>query len=243
MNIFLITLVLVLIYGLCNEKKNLEGFIPIYSYVRGKRNRLHTLLSATVKLFEKENIPYSITGRTLHSAITCKKLSKYESVATVVIRHVDLTRLMNLSTEFLQLGLGFNDTPDGNFILSSAISLPSVNGIAIKIIPLTISGENWITVSKPSSLESEQYAIRDLFPTKTYKLDNLLIQGPQDPTDYLNRNFTYRDKVTNVKMIPRFPYYNTRDTIVLGNGQQVLVPHVGRRVTYSYFDRIKNWFR
>ena len=165
-----------------------EAFLPVYSYLVGASNRLYKLLDAVKTTFEKHDIPYAITGNVLLSAVESQKLSRGQTQATVLVPQESVRKLLDASTDFLQLGLGMSDLRDGGFRLSSSVALPVLSDTSIMIFPVINTGDKWITVSKYSGYD-EWYASNDLFPGKSYRLGNMEINGPSNALPYLHRNF------------------------------------------------------
>ncbi|CAM6054139.1 unnamed protein product [Sphagnum tenellum] len=163
-------------------------FLPVYGYITGSHNRLYRLLSTVKSIFERNGIPYSITGEALLSAVEQNKLKRSQSVATILVPQKDIGNLLNLNSAFVALGLGLSDLPDGGFKLSSAISLPFITDTAIQIYPVIPAGDRWMTTSNLIGYD-EWYGANELFPTKMYKLGNVDLPGPQNPLPYLKRNF------------------------------------------------------
>jgi hypothetical protein len=229
-----------------------EKFLPVYAHLAGANDRLYKLLSSLKSVLVKNDVPFSLTGYVLLSAVEKRRLTRGQSQATVLIPRDFVDKLLSSTSDFVQLGLGLTDLRDGGYRITSAISIPSVTDTSILILPMHLAGDRWITNARFRGGYHEWYGSDELFPTKTYQLGWLDLPGPANPIPYLQRN--YWSIGLNATDLPKRKWYHflpsfygaNRDhgsipgktTVVLGSGQTAAIPKVGRT---RIFPRLGRW--
>lgn len=200
-----------------------EKFLPIYSFLTGASNRQYFLMRITHDILTKNNIPYAISGRALLYAALRGKLPRKEGKTLLLIPVDYIHQLLDLSQEFKNIGLGFNDLPDGSLLLSTSMSLAFLNDTSITIVPMQESNNEWFAVN---NMYYERYLSKDLFPTKMYNLGNVVVMGPNNPIPYLENTFfnngenldeidrytkktRYITRIPNSRILNHFPYYES----------------------------------
>lgn len=186
----------VVVYFILKNHVLKEQFLPVFTYLIGTANKLYKLLEIIQTLFEKNGIPFSISGRILLQAVMNQKLSRGDSVGLILVPKESIKKVLDLHEDFLQLGLGFNDLPDGSIRLGAAMKLPFISDISIQILPVELAGDKWI-VSATTAGYDEWYGATELFPTKLYRLGELDLPGPADAVPYLQRNYWSRGLAIN----------------------------------------------
>ena len=159
--IYIVLFLLLLLYF----NRTLENFFPLYTYLLGASERLYTLLSSVKTIFERNGIPYAITSNLLEDAIYKKKLRNGQQIGTILVPEHFIRNVIELTKDFVDLGFGFNDLPDGTLRLSGSISLPVIPDVVLHIVPIQFTGRRWISQSK-INLGVEIYNHTDLFPLK-----------------------------------------------------------------------------
>lgn len=228
--LFLLT---IFIFFFCTRKNLSEKFLPMYSYLIGTSDRLYRLLATVKDLFDKNDIPYSITGKILLSAVTNERLDRGDSTGMILVPESAIGKVLSLTDELLLVGLGFSDMPDGTFRIGGALTLPFFQDIAIHILPVSLAGDKWIIKSRTVGM-SEWYTSGDLFPTKMYRLDNLYLPGPQNAVPYLQRNY-WSHGIGLPKKVTNFNILNTPR--IRNPAQMIQIPHVPRSVV---IDDVRN---
>jgi hypothetical protein len=186
---YVVLLIIIILILLHKKSHVIERYLPLYGYLVGTKGRLYSLLSDMKTVFSKHGIPYVVSGDVLLSMAEKGSLMRGQEHATVLIPQQYVEHLLTSTyDEFKLLGLGLSDLPDGGFLLSSSISLPSLTDTRISIYPIVPAGNKWITISKVLGFDEWYYA-EHLFPARNYKLGSIEIAGPNNPMEYLHRNY------------------------------------------------------
>tara|TARA_B110001469_G_scaffold115271_1_gene119732 strand:- start:3471 stop:4154 length:684 start_codon:yes stop_codon:yes gene_type:complete len=223
MKFFLISIIISLLIIIYFSKGKIEHFTQKYDFTKEEYKYIHVelldILSKILKLFEKHNIQYWVGGGTLLGCIRENSIIKYDDDIDLYLFKKDFLYIQNNNNNIIQdlenVGLKLikrGDTFDHNKIMKNRNN--EKNNIFIDIMCFGKENNKFKDLSDTNVKEwpEDYFTTEELLPLKKGKLNNIIVNIPNNPINNLKRMYGDCSKQKCWK-VPEPPIYTHKDEL------------------------------
>lgn len=172
---------------------NRAPLLQDFYLAKGKAERMYRLLQTVHTLLSRDGVPYWVCEGTLLGAVRHGGLIPWDSDMDISVPRSHRQDVLRLKNELRFLG--YHLLPyfpaikvfpiDGDRIAGHSHRWPFLDIFLVRFE----GGRTYFSDVAEGRWPSSYFTLHDLFPLKSYRFGDAVVQGPNEPVPYLNRVF------------------------------------------------------
>jgi phosphorylcholine metabolism protein LicD len=152
-----------------------------------KTNELYNLLQNIICILNVSKVDYIIIGGTLLGSIRHGGLIPWDDDADLAILDKSPKEIFDILQPLSKYNVYIYESKMGNLV---KVKMPNSN-IVIDIFPMEKNNNNIYKFKLPYDIiyKNEYFPEEEIYPIKKYKFGPLLLRGPNNAINYLNRTY------------------------------------------------------